>query len=111
MFSISKIEYARFLQEKKIDTIHYNNFEFKLNMYKLIPSRIDIVVQGTRITSLFYKQSEEINKIKMNNSVIPNIFHGEDANRARDIVLNFDTECFCIHDAFGVSYVQINQLI
>lgn len=111
IFNNSNEDFNKFLKENKIVNIKYENFEFNIISFKLIPHRVDLVVNGKRISITTYKQSKSIFKQKTNNSMIPNIFHGEDSHRLRCLIANFDGQCFTIHDAFGIPYTKINKLI
>lgn len=111
IFCHSNEDYNNFLKDKKIDKIDYESFNFSIIAYKLKPCRIDIVVSGKRMTVTIYKQTNKRHLQKINNSMIPNIFHGEDSQRARLLISSFNEKCFCIHDAFGASYTKINKLI
>lgn len=111
LFENSNEDYNNFLIKNKIETISYEDFTFNIISYKLKAKRIDIVVNGKRLSITSYSQTKIIYKEKTKNSMIPNIFHGEDSNRARMLLTKFAEECICIHDAFGVSYKKIDKLI
>ena len=42
---------------------------------------------------------------------MPHIFHGEDSNLARNLIMDYNEECFSIHDAFGISHTNVSKLI
>jgi hypothetical protein len=111
MFKNSSEEYKIFLEKSKIKEIKFEDFSFSIISYELKPKRIDIIVKGKRITTTTYVQTKIEYKIKNKNSKIPNIFHGEDSWRARSLILDLRTGCFSIHDAFGVSACEVDELI
>ncbi len=114
LFKNSGSDYKKHLKDSKIEKIVYDDFCFNITCYKLVANRIDIEVNGKRLSITNYKESKILHKQKTENSMLPNIFHGEDSNRARTIVklLNEKNQkCFTIHDAFGVSHENVEDLI
>lgn len=110
-FQYSSEDYNNFLKKNKVKEIHYDDFSFSIICYKLFQTRIDLKVNEQRITCTNYQQSKEIFKTKTKNSMMPNIFHGEDSNRARSLINYYSQECFSIHDAFAISYLNVEKFI
>ena len=111
IYDNSNEDYNKFLESNKIDTVGFDGINFSIIAYSLKPYRIDIIVNKIRITVTTYKISKKMYVQKTKNSMMPNIFHGEDSLRARVILNKFNSSCFSIHDAFGVSHRRSNELI
>lgn len=110
-FQNSTEDFKEFLKSRKIDYVEYDDFTFSIRCFKMDKTRIDLVVDGKRITCVNYKPSTIIFKKKTENAQIPNIFHGEDSNRARSLVKLYKKKCFTIHDAFGISYLSVDKFV
>lgn len=104
------------LNRKLIKEKYFELDDIKINLtyHKIIKKEITIFDNKRRMTLVNYTCSKEIDLEKMEIANVPNIVHGLDAIYARricNIFYEMEKEIYANHDAFYVSYYDVEILI